>query len=112
MTAAEFRRLALAVPGAVESAHMNHPDFRLGGKIFATLGAPEDGRGMVKLTPEQQRAALAEAPDVFQPCQGAWGRAGSTYVRLAAAGKSLIQPALTLAAANVAAAAKRKKTRS
>lgn len=72
MTAAEFGRLALAGPGAVESVHMNHPDFRLGGKIFATLVAPEDGRGMVKLTPEQQQAALAEAPDVFQPCQGAW----------------------------------------
>ena len=67
---------------------MNHPDFRLGGKIFATLGVPDENWGMVKLTPEQQRTFMEGAPEVFQPCSGAWGRQGATNVHLGAAKKT------------------------
>jgi hypothetical protein len=70
MTAATFRRLALRLPGAVEREHMNHPDFRVGGKIFATLGYPRDEFGMVKLTPEEQQTFMLEEPEVFTPCNG------------------------------------------
>src|SRR5689334_13176394 len=76
MTANKFRSMALEISGAVESSHMNHPDFRIGGKIFATLGYPNDEHGMVKLTPEQQRKYLKKAPGVFHPCAGAWGKGG------------------------------------
>jgi hypothetical protein len=103
MTAQKFRELALAIPGAVESEHMGHPDFRMGGKIFASLGYPDETRGMVKLTPEQQKNALNDAPDVFEPCAGAWGRGGSTSVHLAAAKVSVLRAALKMAAANVTA---------
>jgi len=74
MNAEEFRAAALKVPGAVEAAHMNHPDFRVNGKIFASLGYPDEGWGMVKLTPAQQRAFMKEAPEIFSPCAGAWGK--------------------------------------
>ncbi len=80
----EFRRIALSLPAAEEGAHMNHPDFRVGGKIFATLGSPDAGHGMVQLMPEQQELAIAAEPDAFRPASGAWGRGGSTLVRLAA----------------------------
>ena len=83
MTADKFRRMALEYPDAVESEHMNHPDFRINGKIFATLGVPDDGCAMVKLTPEQQEAFIQESPLVFFPCSGAWGRGGATHVHLA-----------------------------
>ena len=79
----DFRRLALAFPGAEERAHMGHPDFRVGGKIFATLHAPEKGTGAVMLLPEQQELALAAEPAAFSPAAGAWGRGGSTVVSLA-----------------------------
>ena len=101
MTAAEFRRLALDVPGAVESAHMRHPDFRLGGKVFATLGYPDDQHAMVKLTPEQQRAFVKRAPNVFAACAGAWGRRGSTQVNLTAAKADLVAAAIEAAAKNL-----------
>ncbi len=101
MTADEFRQLALALPGAVESAHMNHPDFRLGGRIFATLGASDEGWGVVKLTLELQSAFVAEAADIFQPCNGAWGKGGATYVRLASANRKLVASALKAAGASV-----------
>jgi hypothetical protein len=65
--------MALGLPGAVESAHMNHPDFRVGGKIFATLGYPDESCGMVALTPEAQREFVRQAPDVFNPCKGSVG---------------------------------------
>jgi hypothetical protein len=109
MTENEFRKLALAFPGAVESAHMNHPDFRLGGKIFATLGAPADGWGMVKLTPAAQRTFVGKAPEVFRPCNGAWGLQGCTYVHLAPATKALVEAALVAARENVVAHAVKKK---
>jgi len=82
MTHDDFRRIALDLPESVESAHMGHPDFRVGGKIFATLGYPDASRGMVKLTPEQQELFARVAPAVFVPAKGAWGRSGSTTVQL------------------------------
>ena len=77
-SAEDFRRIALAFPGAEERAHMGHPDFRVGGKIFATLHAPEKGTGAVMLLPEQQELAMEAEPDAFSPAAGAWGRGGST----------------------------------
>jgi hypothetical protein len=82
-SADDFRRIALAFPGAEERAHMGQPDFRLGGKIFATLHAPEKGTGAVMLFPEQQELAMEAEPAAFTPAAGAWGRGGSTMVSLA-----------------------------
>jgi hypothetical protein len=82
MTAAEFRRIALSMPQASESAHMNHPDFRVDGKIFATLGYPDKDHGMVILPPEEQERLVRTQPTAFVPAKGAWGRQGSTCVRL------------------------------
>jgi hypothetical protein len=81
-SADDFRRFALAFPGAEERSHMAHPDFRVGGKIFATLGSPDDAHGMVALLPEQQELAIEAEPDAFRPAAGAWGRGGSTLVAL------------------------------
>ena len=102
MTPDEFRTLALALPEVVESAHMSHPDFRVGGKIFATLGAPDVSFGMVKLTPEQQDGFVDFAPKVFVPVKGGWGRGGATNVRLAAATAATLRPALEVAWRNTA----------
>jgi hypothetical protein len=102
MTVAEFRRMALALPEAVEAAHMDHPDFRVRKKIFATLGYPDAGCGMVKLTPAQQTRLLALAPDVFAPAAGAWGRGGATHVRLRGADKTTVRKALAAAWCNTA----------
>jgi hypothetical protein len=96
-----FRRLALSLPEAVESAHMGHPDFRLNGRIFATLSAQEKGCGMVKLTPEQQQAFAAEQPQVFSPVQGGWGRRGCTFVHLREADEALMSGALYTAYHNL-----------
>jgi hypothetical protein len=101
MTADDFRSLALSFPEAVEAAHMNHPDFRVRGKIFATLG-PNEAWGMVKLTPDQQALFVRTEPDVFQPVNGAWGRRGSTYVRLEAATEAAVRQALEAAWRNTA----------
>ena len=111
MTADEFRKIALAFPGAIESAHMNHPDFRAEGKIFATLGYPNNACAMVKLTPEQQQSFVEEAPSVFSPCAGAWGRSGSTSVRLASVKSKALRAALEAAYRNVREKAKRKGRR-
>jgi len=102
MTAEQFRRLALALPHATESEHMDHPDFRVGGKVFATLGWPDAKVGMVKLTPAQQRALVRAAPEMFQPVKGGWGRRGSTQVHLARATAATLREALILAWRNVA----------
>jgi hypothetical protein len=102
VTADKFRSLALEISGAIESSHMNHPDFRIEGRIFASLGYPDDAYGMVKLAPEEQRLFLKKAPKVFAPCAGAWGRQGSTSVHLAAAKVDLLRAALEAAAKNVA----------
>ncbi len=96
-----FRRLALQLPGAAESSHMNHPDFRLNNRIFATLSAQEKGFGVVKLTPEQQQAFIAEQPQAFSPVQGGWGRMGMTFVHLHKADESLIAGALSTAYHNL-----------
>jgi hypothetical protein len=101
MTADQFRRLALSLPQAVEESHMNHPDFRVGGKIFATLG-PDEAWGMVKLTPEQQKAAIRSARGAFKPASGAWGRRGATTVDLAKADKLLVEESLMNAWRNTA----------
>jgi hypothetical protein len=71
-SADDFRRIALSFPGAEESSHMNHPDFRVGGKIFATLGSPDEAHGMVSLLPEQQ-ADFMSLSEAFHPASGAWG---------------------------------------
>jgi hypothetical protein len=97
----EFRGLALSLPEAAESVHMNHPDFRVGGKIFASLGPDEDW-GMVKLTPKEQVVYVRADPDVFHPAKGAWGRRGYTTVRLCNAEESIVRDALTAAWRNTA----------
>jgi len=102
VTAADFRRIALSFPETAEKAHMNHPDFRVAGKIFATLGYPDKSRGMVKLHPEHQDAFLREHPKAFIPVKGAWGRQGATSVILKAVSKTTIRQALTAAWRNTA----------
>ena len=105
MTAKDFRRIALGMDGAAEGSHMGHPDFRVNGKIFATIDA--DGKqGMVRLTPEQQERFIREQPAMFHPAAGAWGRQGSTMVTLAAATDEVVGEAMTLAWQNLARAAK------
>ena len=101
MTAHEFRTLALALPAALEGEHMNHPDFRVRGKIFASLG-PHEAWGMVKLTPKQQREFVRDEPKVFQPFNGAWGARGCTKVHLVAAKKQTARRALVAAWRNTA----------
>jgi hypothetical protein len=105
MTADDFRRLALSQAGASEQSHMGHPDFRAGGRIFASLGYPDDSWAMVVLTPEEQRIYMTQAPEVFRPAAGAWGRSGSTQVVLALADEDLAGAVLRSAA--MAAAAKK-----
>jgi hypothetical protein len=102
MTADEFRKVALSLPEATESAHMNHPDFRVKGKIFATLGPAGADWGMVKLTPQQQTRWVALEPAVFAPVKGGWGQKGATKVSLAAATEDVVRPALIEAWRNVA----------
>jgi hypothetical protein len=97
MTTSEFRRLALSLPDTSEQAHMDHPDFRVAGKIFATLGYPENGWAMVKLTPLEQEMFIKSQPGVFVPCAGAWGRRGATSIRLKAARKHTVRRALAAA---------------
>jgi hypothetical protein len=102
MTADDFRRMALSLPEVSESAHMDHPDFRVGGKIFATLGYPDDGWGMVRLTAIDQQLVVAAAPDVFVPAKGVWGRRGATLVHLRKARKTAVRDAMSAAWRNTA----------
>jgi hypothetical protein len=97
MTANDFRRLALSRPAAEEAAHMGHPDFRVGGKIFATLGYPDASWGSIGLTPEQQEFFVGAEPKMFVPVKGGWGRRGATSVRLRAARAGPVREALTAA---------------
>jgi hypothetical protein len=97
VTANDFRRLALSFPESEERSHMDHPDFRVGGRIFATLGYPEEGWAMVKITPVEQEMLVKAQPKVFNPCTGAWGRRGATNVRLKAARKPTLRRALEAA---------------
>jgi hypothetical protein len=102
MTAEDFRDIALSFPETIEQEHMHHPDFRVRGKIFATLGYPDDTHGMVKLTPEQQHDYIRSEPNVFAPSKGAWGLSGSTIVKLKLAKKTTVRNALTAAWRNIA----------
>jgi hypothetical protein len=105
-TVADFRRFALALPNAIESSHMGHPDFRIteargNARIFATLSAQDRGLGVLKLTLDQQQAFIAELPKVFSPVQGGWGRMGMTFIHLAAADHAMLEGALATAHRNV-----------
>ena len=97
MNANDFRRIALNLEGVEESSHMGQPDFRVGGKIFATLASQAQGYGNVKLSPEQQAAFVEDLPDVFLPVHGGWGRMGMTHVRLAVVSEDVLQGALRTA---------------
>jgi len=101
MTTEDFRRIALSMPEATESAHMGHPDFRVRGKIFATIW-PAEGWGMVKLTPEQQREFVLYEPTIFAPVKGGWGLRGATTVRLEEADKATVRRAVGTAWRNTA----------
>ena len=102
LTANDFRKLALALPETEERKHMNHPDFRVAGKIFATLGYPDKTRGMVKLSPEEQHYFSKDYPDVFIPVKGVWGLRGATSVQLKAAKKEILRKAIEAAWRNTA----------
>ena len=102
MTANQFRRIALRLPEATEQMHMQHPDFRVRGKIFATLGYPDDTWGMVKLTPEQQAEWVKSDPAAFAKISGTWGERGATRVHLKPAKAAAVQGALLAAWRNVA----------
>src|SRR5262252_11242894 len=93
----DFRRIALSLQGAEESSHMGAPDFRVGGRIFATLASQAKGYGNLMLTPEQQAAFVEELPEVFVPIAGGWGRMGATHIRLAAASEDVLAGALRTA---------------
>jgi hypothetical protein len=102
MTPDDFRRLALRLPDTEERAHQSHPDFRVGGRIFATLGYPDAAWGMVKLYPAQQQAFVAADPRTFVPVKGAWGLKGATNVRLDSANRAKVEEALHAAWRNTA----------
>jgi hypothetical protein len=102
-TVAHFRTVALSLPHAVESAHCGHPDFRVDGRIFATLSGEAKNCGVLRLTPEQQEAFCAELPQAFEPVQGGWGRTGMTYVHLEAVEHDTLLGALATAHRNLIA---------
>src|SRR5690349_14649401 len=97
MTIDDFRRIALSFEGAAESSHMGSPDFRVGGRIFATLASQGEGYGNLALTPEQQATFVEEQPEVFVPVAGGWGRMGMTHIRLANADEDVLAGALNAA---------------
>lgn len=97
MTVDDFRRIALSLAGAEEGAHMGNADFRVGGRIFATLASQHLGYGNLRLSPEQQAEFVAEEPTVFLPVVGGWGRSGMTHIRLAAASEVQLAGALQVA---------------
>jgi hypothetical protein len=115
MKAADFRRIALSLEGAEEGAHMGSPDFRVGGRIFATLASQDEGYGNLMLTPELQADFVGELPEVFLPIPGGWGRMGMTHIRLALANEDVLTGALRTAwklriEKNTSAKTKKKKT--
>jgi hypothetical protein len=97
MDAGDFRRLALSLEGAEEGSHMGSPDFRVGGRIFATLASQSQGYGNLMLTPEVQAEFVAEQPSLFVPIAGGWGRMGATHIRLAEASEDVLAGALRTA---------------
>ena len=102
MSASRFRRAALALPGAVEGGHQRTADFRVGKRVFATLGYPDDAWGTLKLTPDQQSMLVDAEPDIFRPVPGGWGKHGYTNVLLIKADAATLKSALTMAWENVA----------
>jgi len=94
MTPADFRRITLTLPGVEESSHMGAADFRVGGRIFATLASEKLGYGNLMLSPDQQTAFVQEAPEIFLPVKGGWGKAGATHIRLAEADELTLAGAL------------------
>ena len=102
MTPDDFRKLALSFPEVIESGHMHHPDFRVGGKIFATLGYPNENSATVKLSLDEQKEFIRRSPAVFATAKGAWGRQGSTIVDLPSATIDIVREALTAAWRNTA----------
>src|SRR5271170_4124885 len=94
MEITDFRRIALSLEGVEESSHMGAPDFRVGGRIFATLASQSEGYGNLMLTPEQQAAFVADLPEVFLPVKGGWGRMGATHIHLAQASEDVLAGAL------------------
>ncbi|MGB6742695.1 MAG: MmcQ/YjbR family DNA-binding protein [Terracidiphilus sp.] len=94
MNAADFRRIALSLEGAEEGSHMGAVDFRVGGRIFATLASVQDGYGNLMITPELQAAFIADRPDLFLPIHGGWGGMGMTHIRLAVADEDSLRGAL------------------
>jgi hypothetical protein len=97
VTAADFRRIALSLEGAEEGSHMGAVDFRVGGHIFATLASVKQGYGNLMLTPDVQAQFVADAPELFLPVAGGWGRGGATHVRLAKADEATLAGALRAA---------------
>ena len=97
MTVNDFRQIALSFEGAAESSHMGVADFRVGGRIFATLASQAEGYGNLQLTPEQQAEFVREAPEIFIPIKGGWGRMGMTHIVLAKASKDVLEGALRAA---------------
>jgi hypothetical protein len=97
MTPTDFRRIALSFPDAAESSHMDAADFRVGGRIFATLASEREGFGNLMLSPAVQAGFLADAPDLFLPVKGGWGRNGATHIRLALATEDILAGALAAA---------------
>jgi hypothetical protein len=102
MSSSRFRSIALGLPDAVEGSHQGHADFRVGKRIFATLGYPDEAWGMVKLTPEQQFVLVESEPEIFRPIPGGWGKQGNTNVRLVKADPTTLRSALTMAWQNIA----------
>src|SRR5271170_5972583 len=97
MEIADFRRIALSLEGVEESSHMGSPDFRVGGRIFATRASQSEGYGNLMLSPEQQAAFVGDLPEVFVPIAGSWGRMGMTHIRLASAHEDVLAGALRTA---------------
>ena len=115
MTVTDFRRIALSLEGAEESSHMGAPDFRVGGRIFATLASQKQGYGNLMLTPELQDEFVRELPEVFLPVHGGWGKTGATHIRLAQANEDVLTGALRAAwklrsEKNAGTKAKKKRT--
>ncbi len=114
MTGSDFRKIALSMPGAAEGSHFGNADFRVGGKIFATLSLEREGYGVLLLNPEQQSGMVEDAPEVFSPVPGGWGRNGSTRVLLSDVAHDVLESALGtthLAKIRVAKNARPEKTR-
>src|ERR1700756_3573924 len=97
MTGASFRKLALGMPEATEGEHFGNADFRVGGKIFATLSLEKEGFGVLLLTPDEQAGMVQDAPEIFSPVPGGWGRKGSTRVSLAKVPADILKAALRIA---------------